>query len=144
MISKGFSSGQEKSCVLKMKSEDIRWNDEARNKILADADRVLREAVVALGETMAGQPSDDVYAKLVARLKGRFIDFEPGPDVRKYADAIAAGDFDPEGVDLGEVDIGEIDSNGGESNSGGGESNSGGGESNSGKIGAGGIDGAQM
>lgn len=78
---------------MNMNREDIRWNDEARNKILTDADEVLREAVVALGETMAGKPSDDVYSKLVARLKHRFIDFEPGPDVRKYADAIAAGEI---------------------------------------------------
>lgn len=31
-----------------MKSSEIRWNDEARGKILDDADRVLREAVVDL------------------------------------------------------------------------------------------------
>jgi hypothetical protein len=66
---------------------EIRWNDEARKKILDDSDRVLREAVLDLGKTMAGGESDEAFAELNARLKDRFIDFEPGPDLRKYADA---------------------------------------------------------
>ncbi|MEA9986217.1 hypothetical protein QN358_13215, partial [Subtercola sp. RTI3] len=46
-----------------------------------------------MGEERAGQPSDEVYSALFAWLKDRFIDFEPGPDIRTYADAIAAGEF---------------------------------------------------
>ncbi|WP_374945817.1 hypothetical protein [Agreia sp.] len=76
-----------------MHSSDIAWNDEARAKILDDSDKVLREAVLELGTSLAGHSSDEAYEQLFARLKDRFIDFEPGPDIRKYADAIAAGDF---------------------------------------------------
>jgi hypothetical protein len=72
---------------------DIRWNDEARAKILEDSDRVLREAVLELGASMSGGESDAAFAELNARLKDRLIDFEPGPDLRKYADAIVAGDY---------------------------------------------------
>jgi len=72
---------------------EIRWNDEARAKILEDSDRVLSEAVLDLGTTMAGRPWEDAFAELNSRLKDRFIDFEPGPDLRKYAEAIANGDF---------------------------------------------------
>lgn len=75
-----------------MDATDIRWNDEARAKILDDADRVLREAVLALAHDDAGQSSDHYFAELNAALKDRFIDFEPGPDLRKYADALAAGE----------------------------------------------------
>ena len=76
-----------------MNESEIRWNDEARAKVLSDADRVLREAVVELNGSMQGTSSDEVYAALNERLKDRFIDYEPGPDVRKYADAIAAGEI---------------------------------------------------
>jgi len=76
-----------------MNSSDISWNDEARAKILDDSDRVLREAVLDLGKTLSGHDSDEAYEQLFARLKDRFIDFEPGPDIRKYADAIVAGEF---------------------------------------------------
>ena len=37
--------------------------------------------------------SDEAFAQLNGRLKDRFIDYEPGPDIRKYADAIVAGEF---------------------------------------------------
>jgi hypothetical protein len=75
-----------------MEASEIRWNEPAREKILEDADRVLREAVVDLAK--AGEiSSDDAFAQLNARLKDRFIDYEPGPDIRKYADAIAAGEI---------------------------------------------------
>ncbi|MDF2444190.1 MAG: hypothetical protein JWR01_2393 [Subtercola sp.] len=77
-----------------MNASDIRWNDEARAKVLSDSDTVLREAVVDLNASMQGKPSDEIYAALNERLKDRFIDYEPGPDVRKYADAIAAGDIE--------------------------------------------------
>ncbi|MGS0687454.1 hypothetical protein ACVBEQ_20250 [Nakamurella sp. GG22] len=76
-----------------MQESDIRWNEPARAKILDDSDRVLREAVLDLGKSMSGESSDAVYAELYKRLEGRFIDFEPGPDIRKYADAIVNGEF---------------------------------------------------
>ncbi|THG30004.1 hypothetical protein [Naasia lichenicola] len=77
-----------------MRIDEVRWNDEARDKIVEDADRVLREAVAELSTSMAGAESDAIFAELIARLKDRFIDFEPGPDIRRYADAIAAGDIE--------------------------------------------------
>ncbi|RFA16992.1 hypothetical protein B7R22_01435 [Subtercola boreus] len=77
-----------------MNASEIRWNDEARAKVLTDSDNVLRDAVVELNGSMQGKPSDEIYAALNERLKDRFIDYEPGPDVRKYADAIAAGDIE--------------------------------------------------
>ncbi len=79
-----------------MKSSEIRWNDEARDKILEDADRVLREAVLDLARTGGEMTSDDAFAELTSRLKDKFIDWEPGPDLRKYADAIANGEIEPE------------------------------------------------
>jgi hypothetical protein len=77
-----------------MKSTDIRWNDTARAKILDDADRVLREAVVEIARSGGDIDADDAYRQLNARLKDRFIDWEPGPDLRTYADAIAAGEIE--------------------------------------------------
>ena len=76
-----------------METSEIAWNNEARNKILEDSDRVLRDAVLDLASTMSGHDPDDVYSALYARLKDRFIDFEPGPDIRKYADAISNGEI---------------------------------------------------
>ncbi|WP_309068425.1 hypothetical protein [Microbacterium sp.] len=75
-----------------MNISDVTWNEAARAKILQDADAVLRGAVrsvAAKGEVS----SDDAFVQLNALLKDRFIDYEPGPDIRKYADAIAAGEF---------------------------------------------------
>ena len=80
----------------RMKTSDIHWNEPARAKILDDADRVLQEAVVATASSHAGEDSDAVYAELNRRLKDRFIDYEPGPDVRTYADAIVAGEIETE------------------------------------------------
>ncbi|MEY2850072.1 MAG: hypothetical protein RI885_2739 [Actinomycetota bacterium] len=77
-----------------MRADEIRWNDEARAKILDDADRVLREAVVELAGTMQGEPWEKPFAEINSRMKGRFIDYEPGPDVRKYAEAIADGEIE--------------------------------------------------
>ena len=79
-----------------MNSSDISWNDEARAKILEDSDRVLREAILELAKTSEGRSSDEVYADLFSALKDKFIDFEPGPDIRTYADAIVAGEFSGE------------------------------------------------
>lgn len=75
-----------------MDISDVSWNDEARTKILDDADAVLRDAVRSVAGT-GDISSDDAFAQLNALLKDRFIDYEPGPDIRKYADAIAAGEF---------------------------------------------------
>ncbi|MFY0406642.1 hypothetical protein [Solicola sp. PLA-1-18] len=75
-----------------MKASEITWNDEAHAKILDDADRVLREAVVELAGSMQGEPWEQVYEEINARMKGRFIDYQPGPDVRRYAEAVADGD----------------------------------------------------
>jgi hypothetical protein len=77
-----------------MKAEDIRWNEPARAKILDDADAVLREAVLDIARTQSGISSDDAFVGLNRRMKDRFIDYEPGPDIRKYADAIAAGEIE--------------------------------------------------
>lgn len=75
-----------------MDTSEIRWNDEARAKILEDSDRVLREAVIDVAAAKSGGDATEIYEELIGRLKDRFIDFEPGPDIRTYADAIAAGD----------------------------------------------------
>lgn len=77
-----------------MNTEDIRWNEQARAKILDDSDRVLREAVVDIARSGQEISSDEAYEQLNARMKTRFIDYEPGPDIRTYADAIAAGEID--------------------------------------------------
>ncbi|MFB2581003.1 hypothetical protein ACEXQD_07100 [Herbiconiux sp. P15] len=76
-----------------MTDSQIHWNDEARAKILTDSDRVLQEAVETVAASHGDATSDEAYAELNRLLKDRFIDYEPGPDVRKYADAIVAGDF---------------------------------------------------
>lgn len=75
-----------------MKTSDIRWNEPARAKILEDADDVLREAVLDIARK-GDMSSDAAFAELNGRMKDRFIDYEPGPDIRKYADAIAAGEI---------------------------------------------------
>jgi hypothetical protein len=77
-----------------MQTSDIRWNEPARAKILDDADRVLREAVVDIATSSPEISSDDAFAQLNERLKDRFIDWKPGPDLRTYADAIAAGEIE--------------------------------------------------
>lgn len=76
-----------------MEPSEIQWNEPARAKILEDADRLLREAVLDIAGSHDGASSDEAFAELNSRLKDRFIDYEPGPDIRKYADAIAAGEF---------------------------------------------------
>ncbi|MFP7759963.1 hypothetical protein [Marisediminicola sp. LYQ134] len=82
-----------------MKAADIRWNDEARAKILDDSDAVLRGAVLDAATTMKGEPWEDVFAHLNAAMKDRFIDFEPGPDMRKYAEAVAAGEIEADDIE---------------------------------------------
>lgn len=72
---------------------EVAWNEPARAKILQDADRVLREAVLEVARSDGDVSSDAAFARLNALLKDRFIDYEPGPDLRTYADAIANGEF---------------------------------------------------
>lgn len=76
-----------------MDISEVAWNEQARAKILDDADRVLREAVLEVAGAEGDVSSDDAFARLNALLKDRFIDYEPGPDLRRYADAIAGGEF---------------------------------------------------
>jgi hypothetical protein len=77
-----------------MQTDDIRWNQEARDKILTDSDRVLQEAVQDAAKELKGEDWETVYQRLFEQLKGRFIDFEPGPDLRKYAEAVSRGEID--------------------------------------------------
>ena len=87
------ASSELPTTVSEMNSSEIRWNGAAREKIRNDADRVLREAVLDIANGNTDLSSDEVFAQLNSRLKTRFIDYEPGPDIRKYADAIAAGEI---------------------------------------------------
>jgi hypothetical protein len=77
-----------------MRIDDIHWNEPARAKILDDADRVLQEAVADVARNVDNPSSDEAFAELTSRMKDRFIDWEPGPDLRTYADAIAAGEIE--------------------------------------------------
>jgi hypothetical protein len=76
-----------------MDDTEIRWNEEAREKILQDSDRVLREAVHTAASELEGEDWEAVYQRLYEQLKDRFIDFEPGPDLRKYAEAVSRGEI---------------------------------------------------
>ncbi|MBM7026608.1 hypothetical protein [Clavibacter zhangzhiyongii] len=77
-----------------MQTDEIRWNQEARDKILTDSDRVLQEAVQNAAKELKGEDWETVYQSLFEQLKGRFIDFEPGPDLRKYAEAVSRGEIE--------------------------------------------------
>ncbi|WP_445337854.1 hypothetical protein [Clavibacter sp. CFBP 8614] len=76
-----------------MQTDEIRWNQEARDKILDDSDRVLQEAVQQAAKELEGKDWETVYQRLFEQLKGRFIDFEAGPDLRKYAEAVSRGEI---------------------------------------------------
>ncbi|MDQ0665161.1 hypothetical protein QFZ35_003659 [Arthrobacter ulcerisalmonis] len=76
-----------------MELQDIRWNDQAREKILLDADRALQEAVREAASTLSGSDKDQVYKFLFEKLKDQFVDFQPGPDLTKYAEAVAGGEL---------------------------------------------------
>ncbi len=76
-----------------MDTSEIVWNQEARDKILTDRDRVLQEAVLTAAKELEGEDWETVYQRLFEQLKGRFIAFEPGPDLRKYAEAVARGEI---------------------------------------------------
>ena len=76
-----------------MELQDIKWNEQAREKILLDADKALQEAVREAASSLSGAGKDKVYEFLFERLKGQFVDFQPGPDLTKYAEAVAGGEF---------------------------------------------------
>lgn len=78
-----------------MELNDVKWNEQAREKILLDADRALQEAVSTAAETMAGADREEIYKFLFERLQPQFVDFKPGPDLSEYADAVANGQFNP-------------------------------------------------
>lgn len=73
--------------------DDVKWNEQAREKILSDADKALQEAVKEAAASHSGGDRDQVYKFLFEKLQPQFVDFEPGPDLSKYADAIASGEF---------------------------------------------------
>ncbi|MHA7174823.1 hypothetical protein ACX80B_17340 [Arthrobacter monumenti] len=73
-----------------MNISDVKWNEEARQKILNDADRALQVAAREAAQTLPDADRDTVYEFLVEKLEGQFVDFKPGPDLGDYADAIVA------------------------------------------------------
>ncbi|WP_323960613.1 hypothetical protein GC088_03665 [Arthrobacter sp. JZ12] len=76
-----------------MNINDVQWNEQAREKILSDADKALQDAVREAAGKHSGGDRNEVYKFLFEKLQPQFIDFEPGPDLSKYADAIANGEF---------------------------------------------------
>ncbi|MGX1161803.1 hypothetical protein FBY31_4137 [Arthrobacter sp. SLBN-100] len=76
-----------------MELQDVKWNGQAREKILLDADRALQEAVREAASSLANANKDEVYKFLFEKLKDQFVDFQPGPDLTKYAEAVANGEF---------------------------------------------------
>ncbi len=44
--------------------------------------------------SLSGSGKDKVYEFLFEKLKGQFVDFQPGPDLTKYAEAVAAGEVE--------------------------------------------------
>jgi hypothetical protein len=56
-----------------MDTSEIVWNQEARDKILTDSDRVLQEAVLNAAKELEGQDWETVYQRLFEQLKDRFI-----------------------------------------------------------------------
>lgn len=79
-----------------MDINEVKWNEQAREKILTDADRALQEAVKEAAASHSGSDRDQVYKFLFEKLQPQFVDFEPGPDLSKYADAVANGEFSAE------------------------------------------------
>ncbi|WP_406633191.1 hypothetical protein [Pseudarthrobacter quantipunctorum] len=80
-----------------MELNDVKWNEQAREKILLDADRALQEAVREASSSLADADKDEVYKFLFEQLKDQFVDFQPGPDLTRYAEAVANGDFGANG-----------------------------------------------
>ncbi|MGN7148926.1 hypothetical protein ACTHQ6_08010 [Arthrobacter sp. SAFR-179] len=81
-----------------MELQDVKWNEQAREKILLDADRALQEAVREAASSLSGSGKDQVYKFLFEKLKDQFVDFQPGPDLSQYAEAVANGELDPAGT----------------------------------------------
>lgn len=82
-----------------MELQDIKWNEQAREKILMDAVRALQQAVREAASSLPGADKDQVYKFLFEKLKDQFVDFQPGPDLTKYAEAVAGGTFASAGGD---------------------------------------------
>ena len=80
-----------------MELNDVKWNEQAREKILLDADRALQEAVREASSSLADADKDEVYKFLFEQLKDQFVDFQPGPDLTRYTEAVANGDFGSNG-----------------------------------------------
>ncbi|WP_028280404.1 hypothetical protein [Arthrobacter sp. H5] len=76
-----------------MELSDVKWNEEARGKILADADHALQEAVREAASSHSDSNRDAVYKFLFEKLQPQFVDFKPGPDLSKYADAVVNGEI---------------------------------------------------
>lgn len=76
-----------------MELNDVKWNEQAREKILLDADRALQEAVLKAATTLSNADKDEVYKFLFEQLRDQFVDFQPGPDLTRYAEAVVKGDF---------------------------------------------------
>ena len=76
-----------------MELQDVKWNEQAREKILLDADRALQEAVREAASSLSDAGKDEVYKFLYEKLKPQFVDFQPGPDLTQYAEAVAGGEF---------------------------------------------------
>ena len=66
-----------------MELNDVKWNEQAREKILMDADRALQEAVREASSSLADADKDEVYKFLFEQLKDQFVDFQPGPDLTR-------------------------------------------------------------
>ena len=79
-----------------MDISDVKWNEQAREKILSDADNALQNAVQEAASSHSGSDRDQVYKFLFEKLQPQFVDFEPGPDLSKYADAVANGELSAE------------------------------------------------
>lgn len=80
-----------------MELQDVKWNDQAREKILLDADRALQDAVKEAATSLPDAGKDEVYKFLFEKLKPQFVDFQPGPDLTQYAEAVAGGEFSANG-----------------------------------------------
>ena len=81
-----------------MELNEVTWNEQAREKILLDADRALQEAVQKAASTLSNADKDEVYKFLFEQLKDQFVDFQPGPDLTRYAEAVVNGDFSSSGA----------------------------------------------
>ena len=52
-----------------MELKDVKWNEQAREKILLDADRALQEAVREASSSLADADKDEVYKFLFEQLR---------------------------------------------------------------------------